>query len=1000
MRIHISRALAALCALALESAATGARAEESSTPNPVPQGPLPREVVPLEYQLDLVVLPERERFSGRVAIRANVTKSTARIWMHGNGLRVSESYVVDHGGRKIAACYRQVDASGIAELTLAQPLAAGQATLVLSYDAPFQTRSLDGLAKITDGQQSYVVSDGYPLDSRLIFPGFDEPAFKAAFELSVTTHRRSAVIANTPESRTELLPEELKRVTFAASLPLPTYVFFVAVGDFDVVPWRALAPNAVRDRTVPLRGVAGSGKGVKLRYALNNTEDILRELETYLGTAYPYTKLDLIAPPGYGGGMENAAAIIYGERYLLFDERSTPIDERGYAFVHAHELSHQWFGNVVTPAWWDDLWLNEAFASWLANRTIARWAPERSFDRDTLKMGLAAMARDSRAGAQSFRRPVLSANDIAGRMNPLIFDKGAAVIAMFEHYLGEDAFRRAVRRYLGRFSHANVSATDFLRVIDEETQAGAGAAFRTFVDQPGVPLLDVDWSCADDELRVSVKQSRYVPLGSPLASTGRWQVPMCLGYEENGTRKKHCKLIEGLHETLAVDVEQCPAVVLPNADGAGYYRFRLPRDRFLPLLAHADRMPAAEALVLEDSLAAAMSAGAIDVADYLAAVPKFAAHPAWDVATAPLPRLVFVMRHLLTGDELAKARLFARELYEPRLERIGIKAESPLDRSSRDETALLRDALIPFLALDVRAPELSKELVDIARAYTGWRSDGKLHPEVASGTLARSALAAAARDLGLPFAEHLWQLFQGSSDSSFRGDVVYALGSVTDPALAQWVRSLILRSELTPGEAQGLFMRQAEVAEDFAASWAWHKEHLPLLMAGAVSGHEQESLLSVAANFCSHDAIDSVATALHPIAAELGDGARMLGDVLEQIELCAAQKQRQREVRHRHARRGAPTTAPPKAATGWNRTWTTSRTAPSCLAAETIAAAGLRDRTGSVAGADRGSGTVSILPPPAVPPRSLAPLDAACPMDRARGCQHRACRHACPRCLR
>lgn len=903
MHMNRKRALAAVGALALAIMAIGARADgkaatesvmSSTEPSSsVPQGPLPRNVRPFQYQLHLVVLPERERFSGRVAIRAHVAESTGRIWMHGNGLTVSDAYVVDSGGRKIAARYRQVDTSGVAELQLAHPLAAGEATLVLSYDAPFQTRSLDGLAKITDGQRSYVASDGYPLDSRLIFPGFDEPAFKATFELSVTTHRRSAVIANTPELRTELLADGLKRVTFSPSLPLPTYVFFVAVGDFDVVPWHAVEPNAVRDRSVPLRGIAGSGKGAKLRYALDNTEGILRELESYLGAAYPYAKLDLITPPGYGGGMENAAAIIYGERYLLFDARSTPIDERGYAFVHAHELSHQWFGNVVTPAWWDDLWLSESVASWLANRTIARWAPERSFERDTLKMGLAAMARDSRAGAQPFRQPVLSANDVAGRVNPLIFDKGAAVTAMFEHYLGEDAFRRAVQRYLGRFSHANVTAAAFLSTIDEETQPGAGAAFRTFVDQPGVPLIDVDWSCSDRELRVSARQSRYVPLGSRLASTGKWHVPLCLGYEENAVTKKHCELIQRQDETLVVGVDQCPAVVMPNADGAGYYRFRLPRARFLSLVAHADQMPAAEALVLEDSLAAAMSAGTIDVADYLSAVPKFAAHPAWDVVTSPLPRLVFIMRHLLTEDERAKARLFARNVYEPRLERIGIKAESPLDRSNRDETALLRDALIPFLAIDARAPGLSNELAGIARAYTGWRGDGKLHPEIASGALARSALTVAARKHGQPFAEHLWHLLQSSSDPTFRGDVVYALASLTDPALERWVRSLIPRPELAPGEAQALFRYQAEMAEHFADSWAWRKEYLAQLMVDAVSSHEQESLLSVAAGFCSRDAIEDVTSALRPIAAKLGDGTRMLGDVLEQIELCAALVQRQ-----------------------------------------------------------------------------------------------------------
>jgi cytosol alanyl aminopeptidase len=899
MRIHINRVLPVICMLLLAITATRAPAEAANAtdslapPSAVPRGPLPRTVTPRHYQLDLVVLPERERYSGHIAIRVDVTEPTAHVWMHGRDLAVSEAHAIDHAGRKIPARYRQVHADGVAELTLAEPMAAGTATLVLSYDAPFQTRSLDGLARITDGQRTYVASDAFPLDARLIFPGFDEPAFKAAFELSVTTHRSNAVITNTPELRTEQLPDELKRVTFAESVPLPSYVFFVAVGDFDVVPWRAVAPNGVRDHAVPLRGIAGKGKGAKLRYALENTEGILGELEAYLGIAYPYAKLDLIVPPGYGGGMENAAAIIYGERYLLFDERSSPIDERGYAFVHAHELSHQWFGNLVTPAWWDDLWLNEAFASWLANRTIALWAPQRGFDRDTQKMGLAAMARDSRAGAQSFRRPVRTADDLAGRMNPLIFDKGAAVIAMFESYLGEDVFQRAVRRYLSKSTFGNVRAQDFLKTLDETAQSDIGRAVQTFIEQPGIPLLDVDWRCDGSKVVVEVEQSRYLPLGSRLAATSTWRVPMCFAYEGNGKRERRCELLDGQHETLAFDVKQCPAVLMPNARGSGYYRFTLPAAKFRSLVAHVDQMDAAEALALEDSLAAAMNAGTLDVTDYLAAVPQLAAHPSWDVAIAPLPRLVFVLRHLLRADEREKTRRLARELYQPKLDRIGLDADSPLDRSNPDETALLREALIPFLALEAPAPAVSKELIEIARAYTGWRGDGKLHPGIANRTSTRTALAVAARDLGRPFTDHLWRLFQSSSDAAFRSDVLRAFASVTDPALALWVRGLILRPELDAGEAQELFTKQAEVAENFDASWTWQKENFPVLAARAASAYEHETLLSVAANFCSRGAIEDVRASLGPVAAGFSDGAAMLDTVVEQIEMCAALKDRQ-----------------------------------------------------------------------------------------------------------
>jgi cytosol alanyl aminopeptidase len=896
----MKKVLAMVCTLALCTGVAAAqstvkRAADNLVQQSIPRGPLPRTVIPRHYLIDLVVLPEHERFSGRVSIRVSVTEATARIWMHGKGLSVSDAHAFDRDGHEIAARYAQVDPQGVAELTLAEPLAVGDATLVLSYAAPFQTRSLDGLAKITDAGRAYIVSDGFPIDSRLIFPGFDEPAFKASFELSVTTQRHYEVIANTPEARSEALAGGLERTTFAASPPLPTYVFFFAVGDFDVVPWRAIAANAVRDHAVPLRGVAGSGKGAKLEYALANTEGILNELETYLGIPYPYAKLDMIAPPGYGGGMENAAAIIYGERYLLFDERSSLLDQRGYAFVHAHELSHQWFGNLVTPAWWDDLWLNEGFASWLANRSIARWAPQRGFERDTLKMGLAAMDRDSRRAAQPFRRPVRTADDLAGRMNPLVFDKGAALLAMFEGYVGEDVFRRAVRRYLGNFSLRNVRAENFLNVFGEIAEPRTATALQTFIEQPGVPLLAVDWNCANDKLVVDVTQSRYLPLGSRLDSARQWHVPMCLSYDVNGLRERRCELLEDGHETMSFDVAQCPVAVMPDANGFGYYRFSMPPARFRSLVAHIDQMEPTEALALEDSLAAAMNAGTLDVAAYLEAVPRIAAHPSGDVAVAPLPRLAFVLRHLLTSNERDKAREFARRLYEPRLDRIGLSARSQQDRSNPDEAALLRDALVPFLALEARAPKVREELIEIARAYVGWRGDGKVHSGVAERAVMRTALAVAAQELRRPFLDHLWQQFKASNDATFRSDVLRAFASVTEPAEAQWVRGLILHPELNAGEAQELFTKQAELAENFAASWAWQKKNFSSLTSRAVSAYEHETLLSVAAGFCSRGGRDQAEASLRPIAAGLDDGPRMLDDVVEQIELCAALKERQED---------------------------------------------------------------------------------------------------------
>lgn len=798
-------------------------APAEATTAAIPRGPLPQSVTPRHYRIALTLLPEKERYSGQTQIRISLTEPTALIWLHGNDLAVSEAYVLDATGGRMAARYVQVDPSGIAKLSLPRPLAAGEATLVFRYDAPFRTSDIDGLARIEAQGRVYAVSELYPTDARRVFPSFDEPRFKTPFDVTITTHRGYAAITNSPKIHSELVSADLQRVTFATSKPLSTYLLTFAAGDFDVVAAKGVPPSAVRNRPIPLRGGAVKGKGAKLRYALENTAGILNELETYFGVPYPYDKLDLVTFPNYDGAMESAAAITYGESVLLMDEDASLIQKREYAYVQAHELSHQWFGNLVTPSWWDDLWLNESFATWIGHRTTARWAPSRDFDRDNLHAGLSTMDQDSRSGARALRLPVAAASDMAASRNILIYSKGNAVLAMFEGYAGADAFRRGVQLYMHRFPFAVVRADDFLRTLEEGSRSpGIAQALRSFIDQPGVPLLTADWRCNGNALEVDLAQSRFLPLGSQLPAQQRWTLPVCIAYDHAGAREKRCTLLSETQRTLTFPIIQCPRTVMPNAEGTGYYRYSVPPQRFAALLDEVPRLDASEALVLEDSIAAEVAAGRIDAATYLAAVPSFATHRAWDVAMAPLPRLKFFLTHLLKDDEREPARQYMQRLYGPRLQQIGLTRASDLDRSNPDEATLLRNQLVPFLALEARSEALRRELLAMGRGYAGFGGNGKSDAQAVDPVLVETALAVAVQDLGMPFVEHLWARLQNSNDAVFRRDVLLALARASDPKVASWIRDHILSPQLAADEAWQLYTRHAELTSTDAL-WTCRK---------------------------------------------------------------------------------------------------------------------------------------------------------------------------------
>ncbi|MDT8449992.1 MAG: M1 family metallopeptidase [Wenzhouxiangellaceae bacterium] len=853
-----------------------------SKPPPMPAGQLGDAVVPVRYVLDLTIVPERERFSGTVEIELDIREPAGVIWLHGNRLDVRSAWL-EQGETRIEAGYEQVDETGIARLDLAATPMPGHARLHIEYDAPFDT-SLEGLYKVTEDGRDYAFTQFEATSARLAFPGFDEPAFKAPFEIHVTAPGDQRVITATPEIARNPVGQRLVRRSYAVTPPLPTYLIAFAVGPLDVVEWQPVEANEVRDRPLPLRGVAVAGKGGQLEFALENTARIVHALERYFDYPFPYPKLDIIAVPDFAAGaMENVGAITYREPLLLLDENASIGRKRAYASVHAHELAHQWFGNLVTPKWWDDIWLNESFATWMAYKAAAAAFPDYGFEDRMLGRAIGVMDSDALESARQVRQSIESNHDIANAFDGITYAKGGAVLSMFESWLGEAAFRAGVRLHMRRFEHDVADYQDFLTSLAE----GAGKpevveAFSSFLFQPGVPLISAELACGED-IELIVTQSRYLPLGST-AERGRiWQLPVCVRYGSGDESARHCELVETAMGALKLPADSCPDWVMPNDDGAGYYRFSLDEAGWDALVANLDRLNERESRVLLDSISASYRSGDMTTEELVDAGRMLAGHPDREVATAPIDDVTFLYDRL-AESEAARAGVaeMLRELYAERLAALGVAAR----KSDSTDDALLRASLAGVLIDEGEDAALRARLADMAGAYL---DDLAIEREMLDPGLVGTMLTAAVRERDPVFAEELFGRMMKSTDSTFRRRALGALGASRDAEVGAMLRAHIGDERLRDNEAIAIAFGQVGNAHQREAMWDWaqDEDNLETLLA-RIPTWRKGAIVALGSGFCSHRRAEEVEEMFGERVEDLEGGPRSLAQTLERIRLCAA----------------------------------------------------------------------------------------------------------------
>jgi len=871
-------ALAACCATALAAPTETA-----------PRGQLPDWAVPQAYQLALKVDPAQKDFSGTTTIELKLARASDHVWLDGSELNVSKVTVTDASGKTWPATYTSVEPkAGVARVDFGRSLAPQQLTLRFDYSAPLNAQ-LQGLYKVTAKGKPYTITQMEPISARFAFPSFDEPGFKTPFDISITVPASETAVANTRQVKETPAADGWKTVTFARTQPLPTYLVAFAVGPWDIVDGPEIAPDTYRSEPLPLRGIAAAGEAHRMKHVLDETPSIIHALENYYGFGYPFGKLDLMAAPDFSAGaMENPGLVTFRDWLLLLDKDSPADNVRGSFNVTAHELAHMWTGDTVTLAWWDDLWLNEAFATWMQQKVTMQVHPEYRADLDRVAGAQRAMGNDSLVSARRIRQPITGNGDIETAFDGITYQKGASVLGMFEGYVGEDTFQKGMRAYIQKHKFGNAVANDLVSSI--ATAAGKGEAFKqafnSFLDQSGVPYVSTRVAQENGQTVLHLSQSRYLPLGSQGDAQRLWGVPVCVRYGVDDGSKVACDMLDKASGTMVLAGASASTWVMPNANASGYYRFSLDKSALTGLVGQVGKLSDAEQLAYADAVDASFRHGDLDAGDVLAALRPLAGAGTREVAIAPLDQVEW-LRHNLAATEAQRAHLAAwvKAAYLPRLEQLGYRRKA--GESSGD--ALLRSRLADSLAFDFAVPEVRAALLLQGDAALKPGADGGLDLSAADPDLLGDALGVAVQTHGKRAVDALIAQLPRTSDPALRNGILAGLARVQDPTQATQVRDFALTSAVKVGEMGKLLRRVGrDTPAQRDASWQWFGAHYDAILArtGSFAGGGLPMLAG--ADGCSAAEADRLQAFFQPRLSDASGIQRGLAQTGEKIQLCSA----------------------------------------------------------------------------------------------------------------
>jgi aminopeptidase N len=841
-------------------------------PAPLADGRLPGTARPLRYAVSLVVDPSKERFAGDVTIDIDVAAATSAVVMHGRELAlVHAEAIVDSEHLPATGTSRAPAGAETRDelvLSFSRPLPKGRAQLRIAYSASFDAGG-SGLFRVKEGSDVYAFTQLEPVDARRVLPCFDEPGYKTPFDVKITVPKGQLAISNAPEiGRTDTADGRQTTFTFETTQPLPTYLFALAAGPLEIRE----GPRT----PVPIRLVTTRGRTKLGNLALENATVDLPLLAAYFDRPYPYAKLDLVAVPNLGvEAMENAGLVTFREDLLLVDAQSASVDaRREVAEIMAHELSHQWLGNLVTMPWWDELWLNEGITTWSATKVTG------ALDDATIAKHR-AMDVDALATTHPVRGNVVSPVEAEDAFDEITYDKGASVMSMLEAWLGEEAIKKGLRAHLAAHEHGTASSVELWKALGDAGGKDVASVAGPFVDTAGVPLLRADLVCEKGKpARVTLGRERFRVRAAKGAAEveAPWKLPVCVAYEGAAPA---CATLEAPSTTLELPGERCPRWIYPNAGEHGYYRFALPSAQWASLVGSAKKLEPRLRTGLVANARALVQSGdlAIDgLVDLLAAL-KGERSPS--VLAEMAGALADLRMALVDAGTRAGFSTFASSLFLPLGKELGWKAR----RGDGEEVRRARAVALEALGAVAEDAWTLGEAERCAGAYLD--DPGSLEPDTTA-----MALRLAARRGDDKRLLDLRDAIRMAATPDERVMAARAIGHLGEASLLRRGLDLSLTGELRTHETTAAFLDAASSPETLPTALAWLKERWPEL--GPRLGVAGLSDLSTAVGrVCDARARDDAAAFFTVALREAGAGRRPLDQAIEQADACIALRERE-----------------------------------------------------------------------------------------------------------
>jgi aminopeptidase N len=790
---------------------------------------LPDTVVPEVYDLTFTPDVTKAAFAGTETIHVKLRKPTSAVTLNAAELEFQEASITA-GGTTQPAKYTFDPEKEQATLTVPKQIPAGPAEIRIRFTGILNDK-LQGFYLSKSERRNYAVTQFENTDARRAFPSFDEPAFKAVFNITLVVDKGDTAISNGKIISETPGPGQGKHtLKFSPSPKMSSYLVAMLVGDF-------VCREGGTDG-IPIRVCALPEKKEMTGFALQASENILRFYNKYYAIKYPYGKLDHIVFADFAAGaMENVAAITYRESELLIDEKTASYDaKQQVASVIAHEMAHQWFGDLVTMQWWNDIWLNEGFATWMAWKPLEAWKPEWNMQQQEIGETLGALGADSLPSVRTIRANAETPADIAALFDDIAYGKAGAVLRMVEAYVGPEVFQKGVNAYVEKHKYANATAEDFWNQITETSGKPVDKIMESFTEEPGAPLITLKSECKGNRTEVMLKQERYVSDAAKMSAgyDQIWPVPVNL--LPSDTKQPAYHLLTKKEETF--ELPGCSAWVYANAGGRGYYRSDYEPTEFAKMAADVESTLSAEERVRVPSDAwALVRVGRMKIGDYLNLLQKMRPERSREVVQSMIAHIPEIHDNFVSAADRPAFEKWVRDFLRPVAADLG---EAPAAGESEERQALRVD-VFGILAQYGRDPELIAKARATADQYM--KDSESVSPELARKALTISAMNGDAA-LYDQFVAHL----KNAKTPEEYGFYLHALGFFPQAALAKRTFDLVLGPDVRNQDLYALVFPVVNY-ETQAQAWELFKADFPTILK-KVDAPDAVSLAQVAGLFC------------------------------------------------------------------------------------------------------------------------------------------------------